>query len=240
MWRSKQQKLNEERLEQVRQILLHAVNPSAAEIAAVADAPELYDRVRARIAAEQRRRASAQALAAERAALLPSLNALLNGLRPARWALAATAVGVALFVLAGQSGLFTRAPEQTAPGTQSKVAQTVNTPQPAPAAAQATNEKSKEQGETEGALSQAAGIRHVHAAYRRARAAEPEIATDFLPLTYVTEAAQESGQVVRVRIPRATLASFGLPVNVERAHELIKADIVIGDDGLARAIRFVQ
>jgi hypothetical protein len=41
-------------------------------------------------------------------------------------------------------------------------------------------------------------------------------------------------------MPRATLASFGLPVNAERASELIKADILIGDDGLARAIRFVQ
>lgn len=86
----------------------------------------------------------------------------------------------------------------------------------------------------------AAGVHHVHAAYRHARRAVQEITTEFLPLTYVAETAQESGQVVRVRMPRATLASFGLPVNAERANELIKADILIGDDGLARAIRFVQ
>jgi hypothetical protein len=29
-------------------------------------------------------------------------------------------------------------------------------------------------------------------------------------------------------------------MNVERAGELVKADVVIGDDGLARAIRFIQ
>src|SRR5262245_23093758 len=117
MWRSKQQKLDEGQLEQVRQNLLQAVNPSEDEIAAVANAPDLYDRVRARIAAEQQRRARAQALADERVALLPSLNALLNGLKPARWALAATAMGVLLFALAGQSGLFTRAPAAPASGT---------------------------------------------------------------------------------------------------------------------------
>lgn len=237
MWQSKQQKLNETRLEQMRQSLLHAVNPSEDEIAAIANAPELYERVRARIAAEQARRAQAQA--DKQAAVLPSWAALLNGLKPARWALAAAMAGVALFALAWQSELFT----STQKTLEANVAATTNTP-PAPVTAPAANEKStatiETTGETEGATSQPASIRHVHAAYRRARAAVPEVMTEFLPLTYVSEAAQETGQVVRVRIPRATLASFGLPVNAERVNELIKADILIGDDGLARAIRFVQ
>ena len=237
MWRSKQ-KTDEEHLEQVRQSLLRAVNPSEDEIAAVANAPELYDRIRARIAVEQERRARVQALADERAALLPSLSALLNGLRSLRWPLAATAVGLALVVLAGQSGLFSRAPEQAKTSSQANVAQTANTLHPAPAVQQITAEKNIEQAETEGV--KLTGMRHVHAAYRRARTTAQEIATEFLPLTYVAETAQESGQVVRVRMPRATLASFGLPVNAERGSELIKADILIGDDGLARAIRFVQ
>jgi hypothetical protein len=32
---------------------------------------------------------------------------------------------------------------------------------------------------------------------------------------------------------------MGLPLHVERASETVKADIVVGDDGLARAIRLV-
>jgi hypothetical protein len=32
---------------------------------------------------------------------------------------------------------------------------------------------------------------------------------------------------------------MGLPLHVERANETVKADIVVGDDGLARAIRLV-
>jgi hypothetical protein len=39
---------------------------------------------------------------------------------------------------------------------------------------------------------------------------------------------------------RAALASFGLPVNAERADERVKADVLMGHDGLARAIRFVR
>jgi len=68
-----------------------------------------------------------------------------------------------------------------------------------------------------------------------------EIATDFFPLMNRDSLGQlDSGQVMRVELPRSALMSFGLPMNMERANERIKADVVIGDDGLARAIRFVR
>lgn len=68
-----------------------------------------------------------------------------------------------------------------------------------------------------------------------------EIATDFMPLTYDGGAlAMESGHVVRVELPRTALVSMGLPMNPERANELVKADVLLGDDGVARAIRFVR
>jgi len=69
---------------------------------------------------------------------------------------------------------------------------------------------------------------------------EPEIATDFFPLTNREFTQLESGQVVRVELPRSALMSFGLPMNMDRANERIKADVVVGNDGLARAIRFVR
>lgn len=78
---------------------------------------------------------------------------------------------------------------------------------------------------------------------RRAQAASRsgEVATDFLPLTFVDDSrAQESGHVVRVKVPRSALIAFGVPMNMDRAGELITADVVVGYDGLARAIRFVQ
>jgi len=71
-------------------------------------------------------------------------------------------------------------------------------------------------------------------------ASEPEIATDFFPLMNRELTQLESGQVVRVELPRSALMSFGLPMNMDRANERIKADVVVGNDGLARAIRFVR
>src|ERR1700738_615374 len=68
-----------------------------------------------------------------------------------------------------------------------------------------------------------------------------EIATDFLPLTYGgTVNLADGGRMVRVELPRSAMASFGLPVNMDRANERVKADVLLGVDGLAHAIRFVQ
>jgi len=76
---------------------------------------------------------------------------------------------------------------------------------------------------------------------RSANAANNEIATDFLPMTYGGAAnLQEGGQMVRVELPRSAMASFGLPVNMDRSNERVKADVLLGVDGLAHAIRFVR
>jgi hypothetical protein len=70
---------------------------------------------------------------------------------------------------------------------------------------------------------------------------ESEIATDFLPLTdRATWPRREHLQTVRVQLPRSVLASFGLPMSVERATEPVAAELLIGADGLTRAIRFIQ
>ncbi|HVF57561.1 MAG TPA: hypothetical protein VM934_15505 [Pyrinomonadaceae bacterium] len=68
-----------------------------------------------------------------------------------------------------------------------------------------------------------------------------EIVTDFMPVAHAAPlSSADGGQVVRVELPRSSLVSFGLPMNVERAGERVKADVLVGDDGMARAIRFVR
>jgi hypothetical protein len=68
-----------------------------------------------------------------------------------------------------------------------------------------------------------------------------EIATDFIPLRTMNAASlQDGGQIVRMELPRSTLVNFGLPVNMDRYNEKVKADVIFGVDGLAHAIRFVQ
>jgi hypothetical protein len=88
-------------------------------------------------------------------------------------------------------------------------------------------------GEGESAANHAGGA---------AKSNDAESVTEFLPLVAGAPAATplEGGQLVRVRLPRAALASLGLPLNVERDNEPVKADVLIGNDGLARAIRFVR
>jgi hypothetical protein len=47
-------------------------------------------------------------------------------------------------------------------------------------------------------------------------------------------------QVLRVRIPRTRIQALGWPVNVDRLEERVLADVVVGEDGIARAVRLVQ
>jgi len=87
-------------------------------------------------------------------------------------------------------------------------------------------------------------ISHRHLPIRQAstpQLSQPkEIATDFIPLTYGDAELGSDAQMVRVELPRSAMARFGLPVNMDRADQRVKADVLLGADGLARAIRFVQ
>ena len=97
----------------------------------------------------------------------------------------------------------------------------------------------------------------LHASKRKSRRIEPlvarkdpaiqptltprEVATDFVPVGYGSALDLQFGaRLVRVEMPRYALARFGLPMNVNRLDEKVKADVLVGNDGLARAIRFVN
>jgi hypothetical protein len=63
---------------------------------------------------------------------------------------------------------------------------------------------------------------------------------EFIPLPYAPPMSSwDRGQVMRVRVPRHSLRSLGIPVNEERLFERVPADILMGEDGLARGIRLV-
>jgi hypothetical protein len=67
-----------------------------------------------------------------------------------------------------------------------------------------------------------------------------ELVTQFFPVMQGGELIPlESGRIVRVRMPRSNLIPLGIPFNQERANETIKADVLLSNDGLARAIRLV-
>ena len=69
-----------------------------------------------------------------------------------------------------------------------------------------------------------------------------EIVTEFMPLTY-SDVPFSTGQLVRLQVPRTALASFGLtPPDASQtpSTDTVLADVIVGDDGLARAVRFVR
>jgi hypothetical protein len=66
-------------------------------------------------------------------------------------------------------------------------------------------------------------------------------ADEYLPLTYLAKTtAMDTGTIIRVRLSRSALVSLGLPVNLENSSDSVSAEVVMGDDGVARAIRLVQ
>jgi hypothetical protein len=65
-----------------------------------------------------------------------------------------------------------------------------------------------------------------------------EIATQFYPLLDV-QPPFERGELVRVMVPAGTMRTVGFPVSEDHLSDLVQADVLVGQEGLARAIRFV-
>lgn len=62
----------------------------------------------------------------------------------------------------------------------------------------------------------------------------------FVPLPYADDpSALDEGTVVRVEMPRAALASFGLPVAAMESDGPVRADLIVSTDGTPQAIRLV-
>jgi hypothetical protein len=71
-------------------------------------------------------------------------------------------------------------------------------------------------------------------------APETEVATSFYSLVEEGELVPlESGRVVRVEVPASALIALGLPITAESKDRPVQADLLLGQDGLARAIRFL-
>jgi len=228
----------EDRFNRTIQEMLHEARMSEAEIDGIAGASDLYERVQARIAAKQDAQRVAGSDRHGPARLRSFFLSEWLGSRPwPRLVFAVTFATLLLLALAIPRWL------RTTPNAPQQVA---ILPQPSPTQTAFTGEDrtgriAEANPDKQTALLRAAasgGSKRVTG--RRNRAAE-EIVTDFIPLTWVTEAtAMDSGQVMRVRVPRTMLHSIGVATNAAGADEFVLADLVVSDDGLARAIRLVN
>jgi hypothetical protein len=63
----------------------------------------------------------------------------------------------------------------------------------------------------------------------------------FIPLPNAAQIApNEDVNIVRVELPRSAMIELGYEVSPDRASEPVEAEVVLGADGLARAVRFMD
>jgi len=65
-----------------------------------------------------------------------------------------------------------------------------------------------------------------------------EVVTEFYPLMD-DPPPFERGELLRVNLPASAMRGVGLPVSEEHLDDVVQADVLVGQEGLARAIRFV-
>ena len=65
---------------------------------------------------------------------------------------------------------------------------------------------------------------------------------DFYALSFAGDPneTERGGRIVRVDIPRSTLFAMGVDIPLENEAETVKADLLVGNDGVTRAIRVVK
>jgi len=75
-------------------------------------------------------------------------------------------------------------------------------------------------------------------------AAQPAVtyaAADFVPVPFAGAiTSDDPGMVVRVQLTRASLAQLGYPVAETPDDDLIRADVLLGEDGWPRGVKLVQ
>jgi hypothetical protein len=72
---------------------------------------------------------------------------------------------------------------------------------------------------------------------------QPQADSDgFIPLPNSTGVAadEDDTNLVRVEVPRSAMIALGLDVSADRAEELVEADVLLGSNGIARAVRFLD
>jgi anti-sigma factor RsiW len=72
--------------------------------------------------------------------------------------------------------------------------------------------------------------------------ADPADYDGFIPLPNSAGLAVDEDDVdlVRVEVPRSAMIALGLEVSADRAEELVEADVILGSNGIARAVRFLD
>jgi hypothetical protein len=75
---------------------------------------------------------------------------------------------------------------------------------------------------------------------RPIQAPENDDASGFYPVSYAGNETLAGGRIVRMDIPRAQAFAMGIRVPLENDSETVRADVIVGPDGVPRAVRLVR
>lgn len=220
----RRQKLQDSELDKLGTRLIAAGRFTETEAERVASAPYLFSRIRAEINAAP-------------AVATPELNlGRITALVSGALALAVVAVSIAMLARSEDPAIASRKIQSpplrvsapAASSTQSDMVTDVQT-----AEAQILPERRP----------QTALLRRTRkdpvAAQRASQDTKPPI--EFLPINFAGDPAEMSrGRVIRVEMPRASLFAMGINVPIENVSDVITADLLVGADGVTRAVRIVN
>jgi hypothetical protein len=168
-----------------------------------------------------------------------------------RWGLAAAATILALFMSAVVWRRHSMAPVQTAltgsqPASTKSQVQTKQTGEPVKSVApvgqtdQVTSQLAQKDNSNRRARRGLKKARNGQEEQNGREAVRDEVASVFVPLTAaMDEKAIENGMIVRLEVPRSKLIAMGLPLHLE-GQEKINTEVVMGENGVAYAIRVVR
>jgi hypothetical protein len=237
--------LQNERLDRAARRLLETARVSGEELDRIAASPRLFESVKAGIEAEQRRRESKGFFGNRRNLTIWS------------WQKTGAALAVLMFFALAALGVIVLTRRDSPTG----LAEQINAPQinppiapvdvPPPAQIPPEIAETKNSGRAPRAVFQKAVSKNENSALPKAAArknnpvkrqatSEPE--GEFYALTYTANPVEpgEHLKIVRAELSRASLFALGVNLPIENESEKIKTDLLVGADGIAKAIRFVR
>lgn len=239
--------LQNEKLDQIGRRLFRAAKLSDEKIEKIVVSPDLFDSVKARIKAQQSETQSKNSFGNR--INFPIWNWRMAGL--AFGALAILFFGIIGVKVFRQQEPTQLAVQQITPVSQTPVASVEN-----PAQSNLTIDSPQIQKTNDSVISSSKSVQHAvlkneptnskkqahKLNFKRPMLPESEDKADVYQLTYAgnSEEIAEDEQVIRVELPRSSLLALGVSPPLENESGKVKTDLLIGSDGVVRAVRLVK
>lgn len=237
--------LQKEELDQIGRKLLETARVSNEEIERIVAAPQLFDSVKARIQTDQRERKSNSFAGNSWSSIFWSWQRI----SVAATVLMLFAFGVLGFVLSNKTlQIDEQAAIVTAIQTPDEPVEIQPIPEVFTETAETKNPEikpqfiAKKENSKKESFIKPKAERKTPSTVKKSSQPKIELASEFYALNYVgnPNEAGENLRIVRTELSPSALFSLGVNVPIENVNEKIKTDLLVGSDGVARAIRFVE